>query len=67
MYLITLFSNETLEPFCNIPKRNTPGRTQTDCTYDHLSVGTCNLIKYASSIPNEYQVLITNVTCTFVC
>lgn len=49
-----MYSNVTLEPFCNIPKRSTSG-ARTDCTYDHLSVGVCNL-DLMNTLSPEYQV-----------
>ena len=52
---VTLCSEETLEPFCNIPRGSTAG-TLTDCTYDHLSVGVCNLLKFTDDLRTEYQV-----------
>ena len=56
MYVcVVLCSEETLEPFCNIPRGSTTG-TRTDCTYDHLSVGVCNLIQFSGTLPLEFQV-----------
>jgi len=50
-------SGETLEPFCNIP-RGSGSVTVTDCTFDHLSVGVCNLVQFNSALPSEFQVCV---------
>ena len=63
-FIYCLYSQETLEPFCNIARGSTVG-TRTDCTYDHLSVGICNLGSYSSNLPSEFQVC-TNHVCAIV-
>lgn len=48
------FRNEDIHPFCIQASRGLP---VTDCTRNRRSVAICNLSKFTTSLPLEYQVL----------
>ena len=55
-----LYSGDSMSPFCDKFSSSNQG-SRYGCTADRLYKGTCNLVHYSTSLPQEYQVSIINI------